>query len=255
MNSKMHYNLLNRKIAKLSIWGLSKWGLGGLCLLSTCFLGCEEEKTQVRPQRSVARAVPTNTSAIPNAVDLSKYQQIGNGPSKAPDWIASQDISLMRRYSINEPTGFRNGVEFTPKGIWIERREAGWVLVLNEENLAYPTELISRGQRVEILLKGEPSSQLQNQSNSEESQAQWRIPSSPMPGKTKEWESKSEYSLELLQWQVKPYNKSKGVFQAAGKASGRLMIQFVDNQGVQGWLVGKFEDVLVRYMGDPAQWS
>lgn len=226
-----------------------------LCCLNLGTLACEEEEAPVSQQRSVVRAVRPSSNAIPNAIDLSKYQQVGNGPIKAPDWIASQDKSLMRRYSINEPTGFRNGVEFTPKGVWIERREAGWFLVLNEQALAYPTELLSKGQRVEIPLKGEPSAQLQNQSSSEESLAQWRIPSSPMPGKTKEWESKSEYSLELLQWQVAPYDNQKGVFQSAGKASGRLMIQFIDNQGVQGWLVGKFEDVLVRYMGDPSKWS
>ena len=227
-----------------------------LCILSLSTFACEEEQvTPTNPQRTIVRAVKTTSSVIPNAVDLSKYQQLGNGPTKAPDWIASQDIRLMRRYSINEPTGFRNGVEFTPKGVWIEHREAGWVLVLNEEALAYPTELLSRGQRVEIPLRGKPSAQLQNQSNSEESQAQWRIPSSPMPGKTKEWESRSEYSLELLQWKIKPYNVKKGVFQVAGKASGRLMIQFVDNQGIHGWVVGKFEDVLVRYMGDPSKWS
>lgn len=222
--------------------------------LSLSFFACEEEEVQQRVQpRSTAQTQTSSSNGT--SINLSKYNEAGNGPSKAPDWIASQDISLMRRYSINQPTGFRNGVEFSPKGIWIERREAGWVLVLNEEALSSPTQLVSKGQRVEILISGEPSSQLQEQKTSEQSQAHWRIPSSNMIGKTREWESKSEYSLELLQWRVKPYNSQSGVFQEAGRASGRVMIKFVDNQGVQGWLVGKFDDVLVRYMGDPSKWT
>lgn len=219
--------------------------------ISLIAFACEEEETIQRPV--VSRAI-VQKAATQNQVDLSKYNQAGNGPTKAPDWIASQDLSLMRRYSLNEPNGFRNGVEFKPQAIWVEHRESGWVLVMNEYPLSYPTQLTMKGQRVEILLNGEPSAQYQTQVNNEESKATWRIPSSKIEGKTKAWVAKSEYSLELLQWFVKPYDTKGPVFQEAGKASGRLMIQFVDEQNVQGWLVGKFDNVLVRYMGDPAKW-
>ena len=223
-------------------------------IIAYCFLiACDEPEQTTSPRRPVVqRSKVVQTSS--NTVDLSKYNRMGNGPLKAPDWIASQDLSLMRRYSLNAPAGFRNGVEFKPQGVWIERREAGWVLVLNEVALAYPEELILKGQRVEIPFEGEPNSQFQLQRTTEESKASWRIPAAPIQGKTKVWNTKSEYSVELLQWSVAPYDPKKGVFQAAGKATGRLMIQFIDQQGVQGWIVGKFEDIMIRYMGDPNRW-
>lgn len=222
--------------------------------ITCCFMAaCEEPEPSTVARRPVVKQNNIVTQSA-NTLDLSKYNRMGNGPLKAPDWIASQDLSLMRRYSLNIPAGFRNGVEFKPKGVWIERREMGWVLVLNEEALAYPEELILKGQRVEIPFEGEPNAQFQLQRTTEHSKASWRIPSAPIQGKTRIWDTKSEYSVELLQWSIAPYNPKGGVFQKAGKASGRLMIQFIDQQGVQGWVVGKFEDVMVRYMGDPSKW-
>jgi len=227
--------------------------LSALVVVGGLSIGCEEE--QVSAPKPRARIQPKRvTQPIPNAVDLSVYRKIGNGPAKAPDWISSQDFSLMRRYSLNAPTGFRNGNEFTPKGVWVERRESGWFLVLNEKALDYPTQLIYSGERIEIPLTGDPSGQYQIQVERSQSEATWRVPSSPLPGKTSKWESKSDFSLELLQWSIKSYDTKGPVFQEAGKASGRLMIQFIDDKGVQGWVVGKFEDVLVRYMGNPAAW-
>ena len=228
------------------------------CLLlplvaSSVFLACEEEEVAISTRPVVVQS-KEKASTSQNHIDLTPYHQAGNGPTKAPDWISSQDLSLMRRYSLNAPTGFRNGNEFTPKGLWIERREAGWVLVMSEHALAYPTQLTLKGQRVEILLDGTPSGQFQVQVSNEDSKASWRIPASSIAGKTKLWDAKSEYSLELLQWFVKDYNPKGSVFQQAGKASGRLMIQFVDDQNIHGWLVGKSDNIRVRYMGDPNKW-
>jgi hypothetical protein len=227
--------------------------LYGLLIVGGTLLACEEHEVasnvrQPLVNRSAVVSKPSNT------IDLAKYRKAGNGPMKAPDWIASQDLSLMRRYSLNKPTGFRNGVEFSPKGIWVERREAGWVLVLNEEKLTYNTQLKLKGQRVEVPLEGQPNAQFQLQRTAEQSEAKWRIPSASIEGKTRQWDAKGDYSVEILQWSVKPYNPKGPVFQVAGKVSGRLMVQFIDDQGIQGWVVGKFENVMSRYMGDPTKW-
>lgn len=240
---------LHARVIKLSL----PLSFLGLTALSSLTVACEEEQQNVSSRRAVVQPKRV-VSDVPNAVDTSKYTLAGNGPMKAPDWISSQDFSLMRRYSLNAPTGFRNGNEFTPKGIWIDRREAGWVLVLNEEALSFPTETLMRGERVEIPLTGDLSAQYRTQVEVSSSDASWRIPSSNIPGTTALWENQSEYMLELLQWSIKPYRSGGDVFQIAGEASGRLMARFTDEKGVQAWVVGKFERVPVRYMGDPNRW-
>ena len=154
--------------------------LAGLIALAPLTAACEEEQ-QVRPQRRAIVRPKPRVSKIPNAVDLTKYGKSGNGPMKAPDWISSQDFSLMRRYSLNAPTGFRNGNEFSPKGIWVERREAGWFLIMNEEALDFSTQTTMRGERVELPLSGEPSAQYRAQVETAKSDAAWRIPSSAIP--------------------------------------------------------------------------
>ena len=58
----------------------------------------------------------------------------------------------------------------------------------------------------------------------------------------------------MLDWRVKPYKKGGDAFQVCGVATGRLLSYFKDAQNIQGWVTGRFEDVPVRYMGNPSAW-
>lgn len=231
--------------------GFSRYQSRWVLLLMLSLFGCEEEEVTQAPRRSVTR-IQAKTQA--NGIDLTKYSTAGNGPKDAPDWIQSQDFSLMRRYSQDPLKGFRNGNVFEPQEVIFERRERGWFLVLNEVSLKYPNQLYFEGERIEIPLPDEPTDQLREKRGGKESAAVWRLPASQTRGQTRLWEAESNYSLELLEWDVTPYKKNGDVFQVTGKASGRIMAYFVDAAGAQGWMVGRFENAKVRFLGDPSQW-
>ena len=213
-------------------------------------LGCEEE--QVNTQRGVRRPAASRATSQRSA-QLTAYTTPGAGPQESPDWIKSLDPNMMRR-SQKELEGFRYGHPFNPSAL-IERGESGWRLVLTEQPLASPSELIHQGQVVELPLKGEPTAQFQQSGQFETSEVSWRLPKSETPSDTKLWPAKSAYLLELIKWEVSPYSPKGGAFQQAGRASGRLMLRTRDEQGVEGWVVGRFDDVLVRYVGDPSAWE
>jgi len=222
-------------------------------LLSTGLFSACEDDTQVTQQRGVRRVVskaPSNGS-----ISLAKYQKVGNGLKEAPPWISNQDLSVMRLHEEDGLKGYRNGNEFVARGVWIERRERGWFLILNEYALNYPTQFAFDGQRVEIPLGLNVHGQLKLHRTFEHSSARWLIPNSPLVrGKTNLWETENLFSLEMLEWRVKPYKKGGGAFQVAGVATGRLLSFFKDSQNIQGWMTGRFEGIPVRYMGNPSAW-
>ena len=212
-----------------------------------------EDNNPVTQQRGVRRAVQTSSSS--GSISLAKYQQAGNGLKEAPPWISNQDLSVMRLHEEEALKGYRNGNEFTARGIWIERRERGWVLVLNEYALNYPTQFTFDGQRLELPLGDTLNGQVKLRRTFEASEARWLIPSSTfVRGKTRIWEAENLFSIEMLDWRVKPYKSGGAAFQVAGVATGRVLAYFKDSQNIQGWVTGRFEEVPVRYMGDPSRW-
>jgi len=58
--------------------------------------------------------------------------------------------------------------------------------------------------------------------------------------------------VEITDWKVAPYAEDGPAFQAAGTASGRVVVVF-KGQGnrVDSWVAGHFTDAVVRYMGRP----
>jgi hypothetical protein len=137
----------------------------------------------------------------------------------------------------------------------IERGEEGWRLTLTERPLSSPSELFHQGQVVTLPFKAEPTAQLKQSADFEVGDAQWRLPKSATPGDTTLWTAQSAYRLELISWKVSPYDQAGPSTQEAGRASGRLMLRCKDEAGVEGWVVGRFDNALVRYIGDPARWA
>jgi len=217
-------------------------------LLLVGFVSCEEEPVlRRRTTRSVAKTAPKV------ATGLMKYNSPGNGLQVAPDWIKSLDPNMMRRS--NQPLeGFRFGHALHPTAI-IERGEMGWRLVLVEEAPASPLQTQHVGQRVEVPFKGEPTSLYKQSGDFKERDVEWSVPKSLTPNDLRPWKVETEYLLELNQWTVKPFDAKGEPFQEAGKASGRLMLRAKDDQGVEGWVVGRFDEAVVRYIGDPARWE
>lgn len=223
-----------------------------LCLSAPLsgFTMCEDDTPvgQATPSRRAARA----TAARPS-VDTSAYTSAGAGPQEAPDWVKSLDPNMMRRAN-QAPEGYRYGHIFNPS-VLIERGEGGWRLLLLERPLEADEQLRLLGQRVEIDLEREPSDDLKQSADFDTSRARWRLPLGEVEGQSVEWRAQSAYTLELLEWSLEPFDPQGHPVQVRGRASGRVMLHFKDDEGVQGWVVGRFEDAPVRYLGDPQRWA
>lgn len=227
---------------------LKVWLSGASTLLLMGFVSCEEEPVARRtPVRRARAAAPVVTD------ELAKYTSPGNGLQVAPDWIKSLDPNMMRRS--NQPLeGFRLGHAIKPSAL-IERGEMGWRLVLVEDLSSDPTQTMFKGQRVEIPFKGAPTSLYKQSGRFEEGDVEWSVPKSLTLNDLRPWKAETEYLLELNHWDVQPYDPQAGAFQKAGKASGRLMLRARDDLGAEGWVVGRFDEILVRYIGDPSLWE
>jgi hypothetical protein len=223
-------------------------GLILFCLPLFGFVSCEDDQEASKPKLTSLKKNMTSGT-------LTQYHRPGNGLQEAPDWISSQDLNMMRRYTNKAVTGFRNGHAFDPKEIWIERGERGWRLILLESKLKYPTDTLYRGQRVIIPLRSEPSNELRQQVNFGDDSSEWRLPKSKIPNKTSPWVAQNAHILELLEWELKPFDPSGESVQLLGQATGRLVIYFKDDLSIQGWVAGRFEDVPIRFIGDPKFWS
>ncbi len=230
---------------------LPRAALMTLCISSTLagFTMCEDDiPVGPGPQR---RAVVAATQR--GGGDTSSYTRVGAGPQEAPDWVKSLDPNMMRRAN-QAPEGYRYGHAFNPHAV-IERGEGGWRLLLLERPLKADEQLIFEGQRVEIDLEREPSNELKQSADFDTSRARWRLPLGEVEGQTVEWRAASAYTLELLEWSLEPFDPRAHPAQVRGRASGRVMLHFKDDEGVQGWVVGRFEDAPVRYVGDPKLWE
>jgi hypothetical protein len=226
-------------------------------LLTLCLSGplagftmCEGEPPagQPAPSRRAVQAPPTR-----GALDTSAYTRAGEGPQEAPDWVKSLDPNMMRRAN-QTPEGYRYGHPFNPS-VLIERGEGGWRLVLLERPLEADEQLRFTGQRVEIDLERDPSNELKQSADFDTSRARWRLPLGEVEGQSVEWTAQSAYTLELLEWTLEPFDPKGHPVQVRGRASGRVMLHFKDEAGVQGWVVGRFEEAPVRYLGDPELWA
>ena len=217
-------------------------------LLLVGFVSCEDEpQVQPRVRRAVRASAPAASSG------LERYHTLGNGLQVAPDWIKGLDPNMMRRS--NQPLeGFRLGHALSPSVI-IERGELEWRLVLLEQPPSSPDQTQHAGQRVELSFKGAPTSNYKQSGEFSDRSVEWSIPKSLTPNDLRRWRAQSAYLLELIDWDIKPFDPEGPTFQEAGKASGRLMLRAKDERGGEGWVVGRFDDALVRYLGDPKLWE
>ena len=138
--------------------------------------------------------------------------------------------------------------------IFLEQGEQGWKLVLNEKDFRFKNDPFYQGQRIEIPLLSELSSDFKQTATFDTSRALWRIPTRQF-GKTQKWNSQNAHMLEILEWEPGRYDPQGPVIQISGQATGRIMIHFRDEEGVEGWVFGRFEKIPIRYLGNPILWQ
>ncbi len=220
-----------------------------LALTSLGLMSCQEEEEQSAPRNrgfNVSNTQTPTTSVVSNLQpDLS-----GEGAKDAPDWLKNQEVSLLRRYATEQISGFLNGNAFQVKSVHFDWTNDGWVLVLSDIELKNELDLIPSGNRIEILLSGKPGNEYIEQQPFGKSKAEWKILKEV--GKSYRWDAQSAYLLEVQDWQVSAFDSNLSAIQKAGVANGRLQVHFKNQAGVQGWVNGKFDQAMVRYLGNPA---
>ncbi|MFW5920731.1 MAG: hypothetical protein ACOCUS_02735, partial [Polyangiales bacterium] len=66
------------------------------------------------------------------------------------------------------------------------------------------------------------------------------------------WSAPHAFVLEIDTWEVDPWDPEGPLFQEAGRASGRIAVVHKASDGLErAWVAGRFEDAVVRYMGEP----
>lgn len=209
---------------------------------------CQEEEVEQTAPRNRGFNVTTPQSVATQIITLQP-EIAGEGPKDVPDWLKNQEISLLRRYATEQITGYLNGNQFQVKSVHFDWTNDGWLLVLSDVELKNELDLIPSGNRIEILLSGKPGNEFTEQQAFGQSKAEWKILKEF--GKSYRWDAQSAYLLEVQDWQISAFDPNANAIQKAGVANGRLQVHFKNQAGVQGWVNGKFDQAMVRYLGNP----
>jgi hypothetical protein len=219
-------------------------------LLSLVLMSCQEDEVEHSAPRNRGFNVSTPQITTNQIVSNLQPDISGEGPKDVPDWLKNQEVSLLRRYATEQITGYLNGNAFQVKSVHFDWTHDGWVLVLSDIELKNELDLIPSGNRIEILLSGKPGNEYIEQQPLGKSKAEWKILKEV--GKSYRWDAQSAYLLEVQDWQVSAFDPNLSAIQKAGVANGRLQVHFKNQAGVQGWVNGKFDQAMVRYLGNPA---
>lgn len=148
--------------------------------------------------------------------------------------------------------GTANGEKFECKEVFFEVSLGKWNMNIVDTKLEKPLGFKKRGARyVSISLPEVPEEGkiLQKKMKSGDGFFQVRKPGSDQ---TTSWNASNSYYIEFTKWDVKEYNEKKGMFQLAGKASGKVYVAYKGYGDFKNSVVaGTFENVNVRYMGKP----
>jgi hypothetical protein len=210
-------------------------------------IACEEDFSEVAPTQSFK--IPQATAKKPNQYIL-EIDTPGTAQKEVPEWISNPELGLMRRYVTENPSGIFNGNEIRIRSVLFEQQAGQWKLILSDTPLQNELDIIPRGNRIEIPLTGKPVSEYTETQGFGKSPAELRIQKSP--GKSYLWEASSSHILELQEWNMSLFDSAQAAVQKAGTANGRFQVYFKNSQGIEGWASGKFEQALIRYVGDPS---
>jgi hypothetical protein len=217
-----------------------------LILVLFGFLACEEDFGEFQPTQQIKAPVQA-TKARQYVLDI---ETPGEESKEIADWIINPELSLMRRYVVDAPNAVFNGNSMRIRSVFFEFQSGQWKLILSDTPLVNDLDIIPRGNRIELPLGGAPASEYYETQALGKSQAELRIQKST--GKSYAWHALSNHLLEIQEWNVGLFDANKATVQKAGTASGRFQIYFKDSKGIEGWASGKFDQAMIRYVGDPS---
>lgn len=195
--------------------------LATLCLV---MVGCKTKDGKATGGKKNAKAVPGAYTEKPTAASVVE------GPIK----------------------GNANAEAFEAKEVYFQPSMGKWTMKISDTKLSKPLGFPGRtDQYVNINLPEVPEAGKIMKKDLKTGDGFFQVKKKDGEGTTS-WNASNSYYVEFTKWDVKEYDKKNGMFQVAGKASGKVYVAY------KGWgdfknsvVSGTFEDATVRYMGEP----
>lgn len=147
-------------------------------------------------------------------------------------------------------TGSANGAKFECAQVVVEPSLGKWSLNILSSKLEKPLGFSDfNSESVTITLPGHPETGKVFQKDMKYGDGYFQVKDGDG---TTSWNASNSYYVEFTKWDAKEYNKKNGMFQVAGKASGKVYVAYKGGGSFKESVVaGTFEDAIVRYMGEP----
>jgi hypothetical protein len=149
--------------------------------------------------------------------------------------------------------GMANGQPFIAQSVIFEPGTDSWKMIIRDQPLANPTDIASGGQYLTLNLPIPPSPGMTWMRPMSYGEGFFQVKYDPAnPEQTTSWNADNAWAIEITNWQATDWVTGGPVFQAAGLASGRIAVCYKGGGNMQNsWVAGKFENAVVRYMGEP----
>jgi hypothetical protein len=241
---------MKRTAALAALLGAAMLVLGG-CDLVNGILGNQEAPPPLpmvvppapvptMPTLPVAPVAPLpQPVAVPTTGQVPAFQW-----TETPAFNAIPDAPL---------TGMANGAQFVAQSVIFEPGTSSWKMIIRDQPLPGPTDIASGGQFVSIDLPNPPVAGMTWMRPMAYGEGFFQVKYDPAkPEQTTSWNADNSWALEITSWQAADWISGGPAFQDAGRASGRIAVCYKGTGNLQNsWVAGKFENAIIRYMGEP----
>jgi hypothetical protein len=171
---------------------------------------------------------------------------------QVPDfqWIDTPAVNVIPEAPLG---GMANGTPFFAQSVIFEPGASSWKMIIRDQPLAAPTDIASGGQYLSIDLPTPPSAGMTWMRPMSYGEGFFQVKYDPAnPEQTTSWNADNAWAIEITSWQATDWVSGGAVFQDAGRASGRIAVCYKGSANLQNsWVAGRFENAIIRYMGEP----
>jgi len=242
---------MKKAMTLLALLGAALLVLGGCDLIGGITGGQEMPLPQMVeiPPPPVPGMLP-DVPPVPEVPALPEIPPAAGGGTPDFQWTETPAVNLIPDAPL---AGMANGQPFTAQSVVFEPGADSWKMVIRDQPLVNPTDTVGDGQFITVNLPVPPTAGMT-----------WMRPMSygdgffqvrydqANPDQTTSWNADNAWALEITGWQAADWNSSGPSAQYAGQASGRIAVCYKGSGNMQNsWVAGRFENAIIRYMGEP----
>lgn len=241
---------MKKTLGRMALLGATLLVLGG-CDLVNGILGGNEVPV---PQPVVVPPPPLpimpTLPQMPVAPVTAPVAAPAAGQVPAFQWTETPAVNIIPEAPLG---GMANGSPFLSQSVIFEPGMSSWKVIIRDQPLAGPTDIASGGQFVSIDLPTPPSAGLTWMRPMSYGDGFFQVKNDPAnPEQTTSWNADNAWAIEITGWQAADWISGGAVFQDAGRASGRIAVCYKGSANLQNsWVAGRFENAIIRYMGEP----